>query len=65
VIPKPFESHIEAVNCDHNYVQQERQFGEDVSVTRRGAVSVKRELAITLNQVVCVKGREAMTALRR
>jgi tRNA-splicing ligase RtcB len=47
VITKPFESHIEAVNCHHNYVQQERHFGEDVFVTRKGAVSAKRgELGI-------------------
>jgi tRNA-splicing ligase RtcB len=47
VIAKPFESHIEAVNCHHNYVQQERHFGEDVFVTRKGAVSAKRgELGI-------------------
>ena len=42
VIAKPFESHVEAVNCHHNYVQQERHFGEDVFVTRKGAVSAKR-----------------------
>ena len=42
VISKPFESHVEAVNCHHNYVQQERHFGEDVFVTRKGAVSAKR-----------------------
>ncbi len=42
VIGKPFESHVEAVNCHHNYVQQERHFGEDVFVTRKGAVSAKR-----------------------
>ena len=41
VITKPFESHVEAVNCHHNYVQQERHFGEDVFVTRKGAVSAK------------------------
>lgn len=47
VIPKPFESHIEAVNCHHNYVQRERHFGEDVFVTRKGAVSARRgELGI-------------------
>jgi tRNA-splicing ligase RtcB len=47
VIAKPFTSHIEAVNCHHNYVQQERHFGEDVFVTRKGAVSAKRgELGI-------------------
>jgi tRNA-splicing ligase RtcB len=42
VIKKPFESHVEAVNCHHNYVQQERHFGQDVFVTRKGAVSAKR-----------------------
>jgi tRNA-splicing ligase RtcB len=47
VIAKPFESHVEAVNCHHNYVQQERHFGADVFVTRKGAVSAKRgELGI-------------------
>jgi len=28
----------EAVNCHHNYVAQERHFGKDVFVTRKGAV---------------------------
>ncbi|RTL26123.1 MAG: RtcB family protein [Burkholderiales bacterium] len=47
VIPKPFESHLEAVNCHHNYVQKEHHFGEDVFVTRKGAVSAKKgELGI-------------------
>ncbi len=47
VIAKPFESHVEAVNCHHNYVQQERHFGQDVFVTRKGAVSARRgELGI-------------------
>jgi tRNA-splicing ligase RtcB len=47
VIGKPFEAHVEAVNCHHNYVQQERHFGENVFVTRKGAVSAKRsELGI-------------------
>jgi tRNA-splicing ligase RtcB (3'-phosphate/5'-hydroxy nucleic acid ligase) len=41
MIRKNFQSHIEAVNCHHNYVQQERHFGEDVYVTRKGAVSAK------------------------
>ena len=40
-IPKRFESHVEAVNCHHNYVQRERHFGEDVYVTRKGAVSAQ------------------------
>jgi len=41
VIAKSFQSHIEAVNCHHNYVQKERHFGEDVYVTRKGAVSAQ------------------------
>ena len=41
VIGKPFESHVEAVNCHHNYVQRETHFGESVLVTRKGAVSAK------------------------
>jgi len=38
VIRKNFQSHIEAVNCHHNYVQKERHFGQEVYVTRKGAV---------------------------
>lgn len=46
-IPKPFEAHVEAVNCHHNYVQQERHFGQDVFITRKGAVSARKgELGI-------------------
>ena len=41
VIRKNFQSHVEAVNCHHNYVQQERHFGQDVYVTRKGAVSAR------------------------
>ena len=41
VIAKPFESHVEAVNCHHNYVQKEHHFGQDVLVTRKGAVSAR------------------------
>jgi len=47
VIHKNFQSHVEAVNCHHNYVQKESHFGEDVFVTRKGAVSAKKgELGI-------------------
>lgn len=31
-----------AVNCHHNYVARERHFGEDVWVTRKGAVRARR-----------------------
>ncbi|MDE2101753.1 MAG: RtcB family protein [Patescibacteria group bacterium] len=37
----------EAVNCHHNYVATERHFGQNVMVTRKGAVSAKEgELGI-------------------
>ncbi|WP_313466322.1 RtcB family protein [Pseudomonas nitroreducens] len=42
VIRKPFEASLEAVNCHHNYVQKERHFGEEVLVTRKGAVSAQK-----------------------
>ncbi|HET9205030.1 MAG TPA: RtcB family protein, partial [Burkholderiaceae bacterium] len=41
VLHKTFQSHIEAVNCHHNYVQLEQHFGEEVYVTRKGALSAK------------------------
>jgi len=47
VLPKPFDTHLEAVNCHHNYVQNEKHFGKDVLLTRKGAVSARRgELGI-------------------
>lgn len=46
-VPKPFTSDCEAVNCHHNYVAQERHFGADVLLTRKGAVSAQEgELGI-------------------
>jgi tRNA-splicing ligase RtcB (3'-phosphate/5'-hydroxy nucleic acid ligase) len=41
VIRKPFATGLVAVNCHHNYVQKETHFGQDVYVTRKGAVSAK------------------------
>jgi tRNA-splicing ligase RtcB len=37
-IAKPFEAELEAVNCHHNYVTRENHFGENVLITRKGAV---------------------------
>lgn len=67
VITKPFYSEMMAVNCHHNYVSHERHFGEDVLVTRKGAVSAQKgELGIIPGSmgaksfIVCGKGhREA------
>jgi tRNA-splicing ligase RtcB len=33
-----FQARMEAVNCHHNYISKENHFGEDVLVTRKGAV---------------------------
>jgi tRNA-splicing ligase RtcB (3'-phosphate/5'-hydroxy nucleic acid ligase) len=38
VITKPFNAEMEAINCHHNYVRRENHFGENVLVTRKGAV---------------------------
>ena len=37
-LPIPFEAEAEAVNCHHNYVTRENHFGENIFVTRKGAV---------------------------
>jgi len=36
-----FEVTREAVNCHHNYVERERHFGEDVWLTRKGAIRAR------------------------
>jgi len=47
VIDKPFDAHVEAVNCHHNYVSREQHFGRDVLITRKGAVRARKgELGI-------------------
>jgi tRNA-splicing ligase RtcB len=33
-----FDASTEAVNCHHNYVQRERHYGEEVWLTRKGAI---------------------------
>lgn len=42
IVTKPFTTHQEAVNCHHNYVQREKHFGEEVLITRKGAVSAQK-----------------------
>ena len=43
----PFTAHLQAINCHHNYVARERHYGEDVYLTRKGAVRAgKGELGI-------------------
>ena len=42
VIRKPFEANLQGVNCHHNYVQKEQHFGQEILVTRKGAVSAQK-----------------------
>lgn len=37
-----FEARTEAVNCHHNYISREQHYGENVILTRKGAVSAKK-----------------------
>jgi tRNA-splicing ligase RtcB len=47
VISRPFEARLIAVDCHHNYIERGTYFGEDIIVTRKGAVSAQKgEMAI-------------------
>ena len=35
---RPFTAHVQAINCHHNYVARERHYGQNIFVTRKGAV---------------------------
>lgn len=40
----PIDSDMEAINCHHNYISEERHFGENVVVTRKGAVHAGKDV---------------------
>jgi len=42
VIAKPFNAEVAAVNCHHNYVTRENHYGENILVTRKGAVRARK-----------------------
>lgn len=43
----PFKADGEAINCHHNYVAREHHFGENLFITRKGAISAREgELGI-------------------
>jgi tRNA-splicing ligase RtcB len=47
IITMPFEAKVEAINCHHNYVTREFHYGQDILVTRKGAVRAgKGEMGI-------------------
>lgn len=37
----PFEAGVKAINCHHNYVARETHYGEEILVTRKGAVRAR------------------------
>jgi tRNA-splicing ligase RtcB len=58
-----FRTHLQAVNCHHNYVSWENHFRENVLVTRKGAVRARKgDLGIIPGSmgaksfIVCGKG---------
>ena len=38
---RPFSAELKAINCHHNYVAREAHFGENVLITRKGAVRAR------------------------
>jgi tRNA-splicing ligase RtcB len=40
-LAKPFDLTTEAINCHHNYVEMESHYGENVWVTRKGAIRAR------------------------
>ncbi|HVB85906.1 MAG TPA: RtcB family protein [Candidatus Dormibacteraeota bacterium] len=38
---RPFAAELKAINCHHNYVAREHHYGENVLVTRKGAVRAR------------------------
>src|SRR5260370_25458904 len=44
---RPFIAEVKAINCHHNYVARERHYGQNILVTRKGAVRAREgELGI-------------------
>ncbi len=39
---RPFGAELKAINCHHNYVARESHFGENVLITRKGAVRARQ-----------------------
>jgi tRNA-splicing ligase RtcB len=38
---RPFSAELKAINCHHNYVAREHHYGENVLITRKGAVRAR------------------------
>ncbi len=42
-VDKPFTCDCQSINCHHNYISRENHYGENVIVTRKGAVRARKE----------------------
>jgi tRNA-splicing ligase RtcB (3'-phosphate/5'-hydroxy nucleic acid ligase) len=40
---RPFAANVQAINCHHNYVARERYYGQNIFVTRKGAVRAQEK----------------------
>jgi tRNA-splicing ligase RtcB len=40
---RPFVAEVKAINCHHNYVARERHYGQNILVTRKGAVRARED----------------------
>jgi len=40
----PFQHDVTAIQCHHNYISKENHFGEDILVTRKGAVRADKDM---------------------
>jgi len=38
---RPFVAELKAIDCHHNYVARERHYGQNILVTRKGAVRAR------------------------
>lgn len=43
VLGLPFDASLEAVNCHHNYISREHHYGNNIIVTRKGAVRARKD----------------------
>lgn len=62
-VPIPFTLTDEAINCHHNFVQKENHFGQNLWVTRKGAIQARRDMLGIIpgsmgqkSYIVCGKG---------
>ncbi len=53
---RPFVAELKAINCHHNYVARERHYGQNILVTRKGAVRARQGDMGIISYIVRGKG---------